>query len=341
MKIKILPLLFALLLLSCKDNKPAANADEVPAEKSALLQKAQQFFKAIDSKKYTVFPEEKIALGQKLFYDVRLSKEGNISCNTCHNLSSYGVDNMPTSEGDTQEKGDRNSPTVIYASLHSSQFWDGRAKDVEEQAGMPILNPVEHNIPNEVFLEERLRSLPEYVELFGNVYKDSIEPVTFTNLKDAIGAFERQLNPVSRFDNYLNGDETALTQQEKDGLTAYMDNGCVACHSGIALGGTMLQKFGLYGNYWEYTKSEFIDEGLFNRTQKESDKYVFKAPGLRNIEKTYPYFHDGSVASLREAVKIMGKLQQNKDLTEKELDNIVAFLGALTADVDQKYKEIE
>lgn len=306
-----------------------------------LLETALIYFKPIDSKEYIAIPEDKIALGQKLYYDKRLSKDGNISCNTCHNLASYGVDNLATSLGDTNMAGDRNSPTVIYASLHSSQFWDGRAKDVEEQAGMPILNPVEHNIPNERFLEERLRSIQEYQELFAAVYPDSDEPVTFANLQDAIGAFERQLNPVSRFDHFLNGDTSALNKAEIAGMNSFIENGCTACHSGISVGGTMLQKFGLYGNYWEYTKSEVVDEGLYTRTQKESDKYVFKSPGLRNITKTYPYFHDGSVESLHDAVRIMGKLQRDVNLSDKEIDNIVAFMGTMTAEVDQKYIEIE
>lgn len=306
-----------------------------------LLETALIYFKPIDSKEYIDIPESKIALGQKLYYDKRLSKDGNISCNTCHNLASYGVDNLPTSLGDTNKAGDRNSPTVVYASLHSSQFWDGRAKDVEEQAGMPILNPVEHNIPNERFLEERLRSIKEYQELFAAVYPESAEPVTFANLQDAIGAFERQLNPVSRFDHFLNGDTSVLNKSEIAGMNSFIENGCTACHSGISVGGTMLQKFGLYGNYWEYTKSEVVDEGLYARTQKESDKYVFKSPGLRNITKTYPYFHDGSVESLHDAVRIMGKLQRDVNLTDQEINNIVAFMGAMTAEVDQKYIEIE
>uniref|UniRef100_UPI00404A35B4 cytochrome-c peroxidase n=1 Tax=Flavobacterium sp. TaxID=239 RepID=UPI00404A35B4 len=212
------------------------------------------------------------------------------------------------------------------------------AKDVEEQAGMPILNPVEHSIPSQEFLINRLRSIPEYQNLFKKVYAETNQPITYNNLTNAIGAFERKLLPESRFDKWLDGDDSALNEVEKEGLQSFISNGCIACHSGIAVGGQMMQKFGIYGDYWEHTKSKKIDNGLYDLTKNEADKYVFKAPSLRNIEKTHPYFHDGSVDNLNEAVKIMGKLQSNKNLSEKEINNIVAFLKTLNADVDTKYK---
>ena len=246
---------------------------------------------------------------------------------------------MPTSPGDEKKFGTRNSPTVIHASLHANQFWDGRAKDVEEQAGMPILNPVEHNIPSEEFLVKRLREIPEYQTLFKKVFDKDAEPITYKNLTNAIGAFERKLNPETKFDQWLDGEDSILNETEKAGLSTFIDKGCIACHSGVALGGQMMQKFGVYGNYWELTKSKKIDNGLYDITKKESDKYIFKTPGLRNIEKTYPYFHDGSVANLEDAVKIMLKLQNNVDLSDKETKDIVAFLKTLTADVDAKYKQ--
>lgn len=307
-------------------------------EKSELLTRAGNFFKSVTSVPYQEIPSNKVELGKKLYFDTRLSKDGNISCNSCHNLDTFGVDNLPLSPGDTQELGGRNSPTVFHASLHGMQFWDGRAKDVEEQAEGPILNPVEHNIPSEKFLEERLRGIEEYQRMFKTVYPGQEQPVTFKNIANAIGAFERMLNPASRFDHYLDGDEEALTAQEKEGLKAFMDNGCTTCHIGVSLGGDIFQKFGLYGDYWEYTKSANIDKGLYELTGKETDQFLFKVPGLRNVEKTAPYFHDGSVATLEEAVKIMGKLQSNKELTDKQVDDIMAFLKALTADIDDKYK---
>ncbi|HSN48803.1 MAG TPA: c-type cytochrome, partial [Flavobacterium sp.] len=161
---------------------------------------------------------------------------------------------------------------------------------------------------------------------------------TFANLTNAIGAFERQLLPESKFDNYLDGNDAALNEQEKKGLTAFIDNGCTTCHSGVAVGGQLMQKFGLYGDYTKLTHSKKIDKGVYDRTKKEGDEFMFKTPSLRNVEKTFPYFHDGSVASLKESIKIMGKLQVNKDLTETDINNIETFLKTLTADVDAKYK---
>ncbi len=304
-----------------------------------LKEKADIFFQSVNSLPKQDISSEKIALGKKLFFDKRLSKNETISCNSCHNMSAYGVDNLALSPGDTEEFGNRNSPTVFYAHLHSLQFWDGRAKDVEEQAGGPILNPVEHNIPSEAFLEKRLRGIEEYQAMFKKVYPDSTQPITFATITNAIGAFERQLQPSSRFDDWLDGDTEAMSVQEKEGLLAFIDKACITCHNGPALGGTMLQKFGLYGDYWKLTMSEIIDNGVFDLTQDEKDRYMFKTPGLRNVEKTYPYFHDGSVEKLEDAVRIMGKLQVANELTEQEVQNITAFLKALTADVEDKYKQ--
>ncbi|UOB19264.1 cytochrome-c peroxidase [Abyssalbus ytuae] len=337
---KIIFLLIALSIVACKKERKENLKVTKPTQKTELQLQANNFFKPISSLAYEVIPENKIELGKKLYFDTRLSKDGNISCNSCHNLNTFGVDNLPTSPGDTRELGSRNSPSVIYASLHAKQFWDGRAKDVEEQAGMPILNPVEHNIPSEEFLVSRVKDIEEYQELFKEVYPDEENPVTFKNLTGAIGAFERQFLPESRFDKWLEGDETALNKHEKDGLKAFIDNGCIACHNGVALGGQLMQKFGLYGNYWEFTKSKLIDAGLYDLTKKDSDKYIFKTPSLRNIEKTYPYFHDGSIDSLEEAVKIMAKLQNNKEPSEIETKNIVSFLKTLTADIDDKHKTL-
>jgi len=170
------------------------------------------------------------------------------------------------------------------------------------------------------------------------VYPES--GLTFENLTNAIGAFERKMTPVSQFDRYLDGDEDALTAKQKDGLKAFINNACITCHSGVALGGSMMQKFGLFGNYWEYTKSKKIDKGLAEVTGKSSDEYIFKVPSLRNITKTSPYFHDGSVESLEKSIKIMAKLQSNKDITEDEVADIISFLESLEADLDPEMKTL-
>lgn len=327
-----------LLFLGCKKEEKEDFSVKPVSEKSELAKKASNFFKSISTVEYVSIPQNKIDLGEKLFFDKALSKNGTISCNSCHNLSSYGVDNKSFSLGDTKKLGGRNSPSVIYASTHAMQFWDGRAKDVEEQAGGPLLNPVEHGIPNKEFLEKKIRAIPEYQIAFKNVFPNEAEPITFANITNAIGAFERQLMPKSKFDAYLDGNEEALNEKEKKGLTAFIDNGCITCHSGVALGGQMMQKFGLYGDYSKLTHSKTIDMGLYDRTKKEGDQFMFKVPSLRNCEKTYPYFHDGSVTSLKEAIKIMAKLQVNKDLSDTNVNDIEAFIKTLTADVDSKYK---
>lgn len=337
---KVILLLAGLSLTSCKKESGEFDVVKTPeTPKSELLAKASTFFKSVSALPEENISQEKIDLGKKLYYDKALSKNGTISCNSCHNLATYGVDNKYLSEGDTKQLGDRNSPTVIYASLHSMQFWDGRAKNVEEQAKGPLLNPVEHSIPDAAFLEKKLRAMPEYQALFKKVYPKDKEPITFDNLANAIGAFERKLNPKSKFDDYLDGNESALNDQEKKGLSSFMENGCITCHSGPALGGQMFQKFGVYGDYAKLTGSKKVDNGLFDLTKKEGDKFLFKVPGLRNVEKTAPYFHDGSVSSLNEAIKMMGKLQLNKDISDEDAKNMAAFLKTLTADVDAKYKE--
>lgn len=283
--------------------------------------------------------DQKIELGHYLYYDVRLSKNNTISCNSCHNLSTFGVDNKPTSEGDGGLNGDRNSPTVLNASLHTTQFWDGRASDVEQQAGMPILNPVEMAIPSEQFLVDRLKGIPLYQTLFKSAFPDQEQPITYENIRKSIALFERELLTPSRFDDYLRGNTSALTLQEKKGLSSFINVGCVTCHSGTLLGGNMTQKFGVFDNYMKHTGSTSEDVGLYKLTGNEGDKFVFKVPSLRNVSKTAPYFHDGSVKELDKAVAIMGEIQLNYKLSQEEVNNIVAFLGALEGNVPEKYKK--
>ncbi len=323
------------VFFGCKNEKKEIIEDEY----ENLYPTATTFFQPISSLDLEEPDANKVALGKHLFFDTRLSGEGNISCNSCHNLNTFGVDNMRFSPGDAPGTvGGRNSPTVFHASLHKMQFWDGRAEDVEEQAGGPILNPLEHNIKDEQQLVNRLKEVEMYHELFSKAYGDD-DPITFSNLTNAIGAFERTLIPESRFDKYLEGDQEALSKQEKKGLNAFIASGCITCHSGPALGGQMLQKFGLFHDYWKFTESEEVDLGLFDISARESEKYFFKVPGLRNVVKTAPYFHDGSVADLDTAVKIMGKLQRNVDLTDEEVEDIVAFFGSLTSDIPEDVKK--
>lgn len=262
--------------------------------------------------------EDKVKLGQLLYNDPRLSKSGFISCNSCHNIATGGVDNLSTSIGHGWQLGPRNAPTSFNAALNTTQFWDGRAKDVEEQAGGPILNPGEMGESEENVLK-KLSTMPEYVELFKKSFADEKKPLTYKNVAKAIAAFERTLLTSSRFDDYLNGDKKALNKTEKKGLKLFVEKGCVACHNGVNIGGNSFQTFN-YGT----------DLGRFEVTKDENDKMVFRVPTLRNVELTYPYFHDGSVWDLKVAIKTMGKKQLKINLKKKEIARIEAFLKTLT-----------
>ena len=277
-----------------------------------------------------VIPEVKVTdparveLGKKLFFEPRLSRSGFISCNSCHNMSMGGTDNIRTSIGDRWQEGPINSPTVLNSSLNVAQFWDGRAGDLREQAGGPIANPMEMAFTHELALEF-LSSIPEYKQEFKQVFgKDEfgIEEVT-----SAIAAFEETLvTPDSRFDLWLKGDKKAITDQELAGYQLFKASGCVACHNGPNVGGTSFQKMGVVEPY--QTKNPA--EGRAAVTGKDADRFNFKVPTLRNVELTYPYFHDGAVNTLTEAVDIMGRLQLGRSFSAEENAQIVAFLKTLT-----------
>ncbi len=338
-------LLIGTIVISCGTSTTKEETAKSETDQFAgLAEKAKPLFgtlPAVAENPENPITNEKVALGKMLYFDVRLSKDNTISCNSCHNLATSGVDNLPVSPGNDEGSfGGRNSPTVLNAAFHMAQFWDGRAKDVEEQAGGPILNPVEMAIPNEKFLEDRLAGIEEYQAAFAEVFPKEKNPIKYSNVQKAIAAFERKLVTPSPFDAYLAGDDKALTDAEKAGLDKFISVGCIACHSGNLLGGTMYQKFGTFSNYWEATGSDPIDEGRFEVTQNEADKYMFKVPSLRNIAGTFPYFHDGSVKDLGESVKIMAKLQLNKELSEEEVKSIVAFLNSLTGEVPKELKSM-
>ncbi len=276
--------------------------------------------------------EEKVALGRMLYYDTRLSKGQDISCNTCHRLDNYGVDNEPTSIGHRGQRGDRNSPTVYNAAGHFAQFWDGRAADVEEQAKGPIMNPVEMAMPSEEQLVRVLKSMPDYVAAFKAAFPDDKDPVTYDNVARAIGAFERKLLTPSRWDKFLGGDASALTPAELGGLNEFISANCQSCHMGPYLGGSLFQKLGVV-KPWPDTS----DLGRYNVSGNEADKMMFKVPSLRNIAKTGPYFHDGSVKTLPEAVSAMAEYEVGKQLTPDQVQAIVAFLDALTGEIPADY----
>lgn len=274
----------------------------------------------------TVKDTARVELGRKLFFDPRLSKSGFISCNSCHNLSMGGSDNLPTSIGHNWQKGPINSPTVLNSSMNVAQFWDGRAKDLKEQAGGPIANPGEM-ASTHVLAVDVLRSIPAYVTEFERVF--GTPGVDIERVTGAIAAFEETLvTPNSRFDRWLQGQDSALTAQELAGYGLFKDSGCIACHHGPAVGGTSFQKFGIVKPY--KTKNPAI--GRAGVTGQEIDRFSFKVPTLRNVELTYPYFHDGAARTLEESVAIMGELQLGRAYDEQQVASITAFLKTLTGD---------
>ncbi|MBF2055452.1 MAG: cytochrome-c peroxidase [Candidatus Sericytochromatia bacterium] len=339
----------SLLLWACQPEKPAPDASTEPSANASSADHQMPEMSAADQKLWkqatAVFkplPDapaspvanpttpEKVALGKMLFHDPRLSKSGAFSCNSCHNLASYGVDNRPTSIGHGFQTGTRNSPTVYNADYQLAQFWDGRAADLEAQAEGPILNPVEMAIPHEDLAVERIRSIPEYQQAFASAFAGEPEALTYKNIARAIATFERTLITPAPFDAFLKGDGQALNAAQKKGLQRFMANGCTACHTGIGVGGQMYQKFGLVQPY-PHQK----DTGRFETTGEATDKYFFKVPVLRNVTRTYPYFHDGKVWELEEAVRIMGKIQLGKDLPAEDVEAIVTFLESLTGKVPE------
>ncbi len=274
----------------------------------------------------TVANRPLVELGKKLYFDPRLSKSGFISCNSCHNLSMGGTDNLKTSIGHNWHEGPINAPTVLNSSMNLAQFWDGRAKDLQEQAGGPIANPGEM-ASSHVLAVEVLQSIPGYVAEFGKVFGPG--PITIDAVTRAIAAFEDTLvTPNSRFDRWLRGDRKALSADELAGYRLFKESGCIACHNGAAVGGNSYQKMGLVEPYVASSPAQ----GRVAVTGDDADRFKFKVPTLRNVELTYPYFHDGAADTLTQAVDTMGRIQLGKKFSDEENANIVAFLKTLTGD---------
>lgn len=275
--------------------------------------------------------DEKIDLGRMLYYDTRLSKNRSVSCNTCHDLASFGDDGLPVSKGIHDQEGGRSAPTVYNAAIHIAQFWDGRAADVEAQAVGPILNPIEMGMPDDKFVLDVLRTIPGYVEAFKKAFPDEDEALTYENVGKAIAAFERRLMTPAPFDDFLKGDDDALSGKEKEGLNLFMTTGCTTCHNGMGVGGHLYQKLGLVKEW------PTEDLGRYEHTKNEVDKYFFKVPTLRNVTETGPYLHDGSIESIEEIVSRMAEYQLGRKLSDEDIDSIVCFLGSLKGRVDESY----
>ena len=272
-----------------------------------------------------------IDLGRMLYYEPRLSISGNMSCNTCHGLNNYGMDGLRFSFGHTGNPVGRNAPTVYNAALHVSQFWDGRAADVEEQAKGPVLAAGEMGMPNAETVVSVLKAVPGYQPYFEAAFPGDSDPITYDHVGQAIGAFERRLTTPGRFDEFLAGDTTALTEAEQQGLALFMQTGCTACHYGPTLGGN---SYATLGAQEPYTTN---DMGRYIVTGKEADMHVFKVPSLRNVAVTGPYLHDGSIPTMESMVQLMVRHQLGKQLTSDEVDSIVIFLRSLTGVLPSDY----
>jgi cytochrome c peroxidase len=300
--------------------------------KDTLMSEAKSIFEPIPNQapeiKGNKATNVKVELGKMLFFDPRLSKSGFISCNSCHNVGMGGADYQETSTGHGWKQGPRNAPTVLNSVFNVAQFWDGRAKDLAEQAKGPIQAGVEmNNTPKNVV--KTLKSMPEYVELFKKSFPKQKDPVTFDNMAKAIEVFEATLiTPDSKFDQYLKGNEYALDKSEREGLRLFIDNGCSSCHSGVNMGGDDYYSMGVVKMPADRIMAG--DKGRYAVTQAEDDEFSFKSPSLRNIDLTAPYFHSGKVWTLEEAVEVMNDSQIGANLSKSDINKIVKFLKTAT-----------
>jgi cytochrome c peroxidase len=274
---------------------------------------------------------DKVILGRSLYHDTVLSGDGSISCATCHMLDHGGAEPRKTSTGIRGQKGPINSPTVLNSAYNFLQFWDGRAKDLQEQAEGPVANPIEMGADWDEAVA-KIKKNGQYAAAFDKLYPDG---VTKDNVTDAIAEYEKSLITPSRFDKYLRGDESAITEAEKKGYQTFKEVGCTTCHAGINVGGAMFQKLGLVKDYFadRGTPLTEADNGRFNVTKNPAEKHFFKVPTLRNVELTAPYLHDGSRETLEETVALMARYQLGRELTKEQIDDIVAFLKSLTGEL--------
>lgn len=321
-------------LCACGGDEPAATPAPTPPAEPAPEPTARTLTNHAPLAALPPAPEvpvPKLELGRRLYNETALSGDNTISCATCHSLDHGGAEPRRTSTGINGQIGPINSPTVLNAGLHIRQFWDGRAADLTEQAAGPVTNPIEMGGDWETVVA-RISADASYVDAFRAAGYEGISQATIT---DAIGAFESTLITPGPFDRFLGGDLTAMNEQQQRGYMTFRTSGCISCHTGPALGGQMFQKMGLVRDYFALRGGELTeaDQGRFNFTRVESDRHFFKVPTLRNVTQTGPYFHDGSQADLASAVRIMGQVQLNLELTDAQVADIVAFLGALDGEL--------
>lgn len=305
-----------------------------------LVQQAQTLFAPlpadIGTAEFPITPE-KVALGRALFFDPRFSLDGTVSCSKCHQPALYGTDGLAKAIGAKSRDNPRNSPTVLNAALQFVEHWRGDRRNVEDQAVKALIGPPSFGQPDLNAAIAKIAAIDGYAAMFKKAFPNEQNPLTAENFGKAIGSYERTLVTPSAFDAYLKGNARALSPRAVAGLERFISTGCAGCHNGGGVGGGMYQKFGLQQDYWMQTGSAKIDEGRFDVTRDPADKYVFKVPSLRNVAMTPPYFHDGSVGKLSDAVRIMAQVQLGKTLAAGEVAEIVDFLNSLTGTLPENF----
>jgi cytochrome c peroxidase len=318
-------------------------ATTVAEDDAALLQRAQELFRPLPKgmpKPDSPIDKERVDLGRMLFFDPRLTVNGNMSCASCHQPALYGTDALPTSIGVKQRLHPRNAPTILNASLNSIIHWRGDRDSLEDQVTKSVTSPITSGQPDERAVIERLERIQVYTLLFKAAFPNDPRSLSLKNIATAVATYERTLVTPSPFDSYLSGNSEALSPTARVGLQKFINTGCVMCHNGVGVGGGMYEKFGVVEDYWLATGSTNIDQGRFDVTKDPADLYVFRVPGLRNVAKTAPYFHDGSVPTLPEAVKVMGRVQLDVRLSDADTNDIVAFLDSLTGDLPANFATV-
>lgn len=332
---RVLPRIVAITIvaLSWLAAPPVARADDLLVQAQAIFRPLPPEMPSPDNP----LTPAKIALGRMLFFETRVSADGTVSCARCHQIGLYATDALPRAIGAEHRVNPRNSPTVLNAALQFVAHWRGDRTSVEDQARQALVGPPSFGNPSYEAAMARLKAIPGYQKPFAEAFPGQADPITPENWAKAIGAYERTLVTPSPFDAYLQGQEQALTPEARAGLREFMQTGCTACHNGVGVGGGMFQKFGLVEDYWKETHSPNPDKGRADVTRDPADTYVFKVPSLRNVAMTPPYFHDGSVATLPEAVRIMARVQLGRQLDQAQIGRIVAFLESLTGALPADY----
>src|SRR6516162_1511523 len=318
---------------------PAAAADS----EAERLKRAQGLFQPLP--RDMAVPEapitpQRVDLGRLLFFDPRLTVDADVSCSNCHQPPRHGTDRLPKSIGVRQRPHPRNAPTRLNAGLNFVIHWRGDRDSLEDQVIKALASPITSGQPDERAIIDRLEQIPSYAPLFKAAFPDDPNPITGENIAKVIGAYERTLVTPSPFDRYLAGDVNALSPKARRGLDTFIDTGCATCHNGILVGGGMYRKFGVVEHYWKVTGSQTIDDGRADVTKNPDDIYVFRVASLRNVAMTPPYFHDGSVATLPEAVRVMARVQLGVTLGDAETRDIVTFLESLTGELPANFATV-